>query len=260
MTTQNNPHPLTDLSGVVNDRSLEKYHTSDQSHALPLIFDSVSRVYPGGITAIENVNLTINPGEFISVVGHSGAGKTTLLKMILTEECPTSGNVFYGNIDIHDLPKREVKYYRRRIGMVFQNFRLLPQMTAFENVAFAMEAAGRSDEDIENDVPYVLDLVDLSDKIWAFPQELSGGQKQRLAIARSIVNHPEILIADEPTGNLDPVNTYEVIQLLRKVNSLGTTVILTTHNKGVVDMLKGRVITMEQGQVVRDDAHGHYVL
>lgn len=259
MTTQDTPSPLTDLPNH-SEESLREYHQSDEPHALPLVFDDVSKNYLGDIVALENINLTIDPGEFVSVVGHSGAGKTTLLKMILAEESPSTGNVFYGNLDIHDLPKRDIKYYRRRIGMVFQNFRLLPQMTAFENIAFAMEAAGKSDEEIEHDVPYVLDLVDLSDKIWAFPQELSGGQKQRLAIARSIVNHPEILIADEPTGNLDPVNTYEVIQLLRKVNSLGTTVLLTTHNKGVVDMLKGRVITMEQGQVVRDDSSGHYVL
>jgi cell division transport system ATP-binding protein len=259
MTTQDTASPLTDLPSH-EDESLKEYHASDEPHALPLVFHSVSKHYYGDIVALEDIDLTIDPGEFVSIVGHSGAGKTTLLKMILTEEVPSLGNVFYGNIDIHDLPKRDVKYYRRRIGMVFQNFRLLPQMTAFENVAFAMEAAGRTDEEIENDVPYVLDLVDLSDKIWAFPKELSGGQKQRLAIARAIVNHPEILIADEPTGNLDPVNTYEIVQLLRKVNSLGTTVILTTHNKGVVDMLKGRVITMEQGQVVRDDAEGHYIL
>lgn len=258
MTTETESKPISDPRS--DDQTLAEYHSAEDPHALPLVFDNVSKYYLGDIVALDNVNTTINPGEFVSIVGHSGAGKTTLLKMILAEDYPTSGNVFYGNIDIHDLPKRDVKYYRRRIGMVFQNFRLLPQMTAFENVAFAMEAAGRSDEDIENDVPYVLDLVDLSDKIWAFPKELSGGQKQRLAIARSIVNHPEILIADEPTGNLDPVNTYEVIQLLRKVNSLGTTVILTTHNKGVVDMLKGRVITMEQGQIVRDDPEGHYVL
>ena len=259
MTTQDSENPLTDLP-THDAETLQEYHSSDDPHAMPLVFDSVSKYYFGEIVALENVNLTVEPGEFVSIVGHSGAGKTTLLKMVLAEDYPTSGNVFYGNIDIHDLPKRDVKYFRRRIGMVFQNFRLLPQMTAFENVAFAMEAAGRTDEEIENDVPYVLDLVDLSDKIWAFPQELSGGQKQRLAIARAIVNHPEILIADEPTGNLDPVNTYEVIQLLKKVNSLGTTVILTTHNKGVVDMLKNRVITMEQGQIVRDDPEGHYVL
>jgi cell division transport system ATP-binding protein len=260
MTTQDIENPLTDLPRRDPSETLQDYHASNDSHASPLVFDSLSKYYFGEIVALEDISLTINPGEFMSIVGHSGAGKTTLLKMILAEEFPTSGNVFYGNIDIHDLPKRDIKYYRRRIGMVFQNFRLLPQMTAFENIAFAMEAAGRSDEDIDHDVPYVLDLVDLSDKIWAFPQELSGGQKQRLAIARSIVNHPEILIADEPTGNLDPVNTYEVIQLLKKVNSLGTTVILTTHNKGVVDMLKNRVITMEQGRVVRDDSEGHYVL
>ena len=230
------------------------------SDVKPLIFDSVSKYYMGDSVALKDINLTVHPQEFISIVGHSGAGKTTLLRMILAEEIPTEGSVRYGSIDIHDLPKRQVNYYRRRIGMIFQNFRLLPQRTAFENIAFAMEAAGRTDEEIESDVPYVLDLVDLSDKIWSFPHEMSGGQKQRLAIARAIVNQPEIVIADEPTGNLDPVNTYEVIQLLKKINSLGTTVILTTHNKGVVDNLKGRVVTMENGEIVRDDQEGHYVL
>jgi len=223
-------------------------------------FQSVSKVYPGDSIALDEVNLTIHPEEFVSIVGHSGAGKTTLLKMVLAEEAPSYGNVFYNGIDIHDLPRRDVMYYRRRIGMIFQNFRLLSNKTSFENIAFAMEAAGRTDEEIEADVPHVLDLVDLSEKMWNFPHELSGGQKQRLAIARAIVNQPDILIADEPTGNLDPVNTYEVIQLLRKVNELGTTVMLTTHNKGVIDTLGGRVITMERGKIARDDRHGKYVL
>lgn len=229
--------------------------------SVPLIhMDRVSKVYLGDSIVLDDVTLTIENKEFVSLVGHSGAGKTTLLKMILAEDKPTQGNVFFEATDIHALGKSQVTRYRRRIGMVFQDFRLLPNRTAYENIAFAMEAAGRDDSEIESDVPYVLDLVDLSDKIWNFPNEMSGGQKQRLAIARAIVNQPDLVIADEPTGNLDPANTYEIIQILKKINDLGTTVILTTHNKGVVDTVKGRVITMEQGKVVRDDRHGRYVL
>jgi cell division transport system ATP-binding protein len=225
-----------------------------------LHFDNVSKIYHDSSVALRDVHLTIYPEEFVSIVGHSGAGKTTLLKMILAEEQPTEGSVLFDNMPVHSLSKRDMMYYRRKIGMVFQNFRLLSNKTAFENIAFAMEAAGRSDEEIEADVPYVLELVDLSEKMWNFPEELSGGQKQRLAIARALINQPDILIADEPTGNLDPVNTYEIVQILKKVNDLGTTVLLTTHNKGVVDTLKARTITMEQGRIVRDDPDGSYVL
>jgi cell division transport system ATP-binding protein len=224
-----------------------------------LHFDNVSKMYRDESIALQDVNLTIHPEEFVSVVGHSGAGKTTLLKMILAEERPTNGRVFFQETPIHSLSSSQMTKYRRKIGMVFQNFRLLAHKTAFENIAFAMEAAGRNDEEIESDVPYVLDLVDLKEKMWNFPEELSGGQKQRLAIARAIINQPDILIADEPTGNLDPVNTYEIVQILKKINDLGTTVILTTHNKGVVDTLKSRTITMERGQIVRDDPDGSYI-
>lgn len=150
--------------------------------------------------------------------------------------------------------------YRRKFGTVFQDFRLIPNKTVFENIAFAMEAAGRSDEEIASDVPHVLELVDLGRKIWSFPQELSGGEKQRVAIARAIVNQPDVIIADEPTGNLDPVNTYEIVQILKKINDFGTTVILTTHNKGVIESIGKRVITMEKGRVVRDDKEGKYVI
>jgi cell division transport system ATP-binding protein len=150
--------------------------------------------------------------------------------------------------------------YRRRVGMVFQDFRLLPNKTAYENVAFAMEASGKTDDEIASDVPQVLDLVDLKSKMWHFPNELSGGEKQRVAIARAIVNQPDVIVADEPTGNLDPVSTYDVIQILKKINDMGTTVMLTTHNKGVIDSLKKRVITMAGGEIIRDDAQGKYVL
>ncbi|MDP2650005.1 MAG: ATP-binding cassette domain-containing protein, partial [bacterium] len=199
-------------------------------------------------------------GEFVSVVGHSGAGKSTLLKLILAEELPSEGCVFYESANIAHMSKRQISELRRRIGIVFQDFRLLPTKTVYENIAFAMEAAGQREEDIESDVPHVLDLVDLAEKAESFPKELSGGEQQRVAIARAIVNQPDVVVADEPTGNLDPISTYEVIQILKKVHDLGTTVILTTHNKGVIDSLGKRVVTMDEGRVVRDDKSGRYVL
>lgn len=227
-----------------------------------IYFDKVSKIYNGNgnSVALEDVTFSIAPGEFVSVVGHSGAGKTTLLKMLLAEDAPSKGAVFYESVDIHALPKDELNRFRRRVGTVFQDFRLLPNKTAFENIAFAMEAAGRDEGEIESDVPHVLDLVDLGDKMWNFPRELSGGERQRVAIARAIVNQPDLVIADEPTGNLDPINTYEIVQILKKINDLGTTVMLTTHNKGVVDSVGKRVITMDSGRIVRDDAKGRYVL
>lgn len=221
-------------------------------------FDKVSKDYTTSGRVLSDVNLVIEPKEFISVVGHSGAGKTTLLKILLTEENPTEGLVTVGDMNIHRLKKQEINEFRRRIGTIFQDFRLLPNKTAFENIAFAMEAAGRLDEEIASDVPHVLELVDLKDKMWNFPHELSGGEKQRVAIARAIINQPDIIIADEPTGNLDPQNTDDVIHILRKINDLGTTVILATHDKGVVDSLGRRVIVMEGGKVVRDDPQGRY--
>jgi cell division transport system ATP-binding protein len=225
-----------------------------------IYFDAVSKHYNETAPALEDITLSIAPGEFVSVVGHSGAGKTTLLKLILAEERPTSGTVYFHSENIHHLKRTHLVSYRQKIGVVFQDFRLLPNRTTFENIAFAMEAAGRSDEDIASDVPYALELVDLHDKMHHFPSELSGGERQRVAIARAIVNQPDIIIADEPTGNLDPVNTYEIVQILKKINDLGTMVILTTHNKGVIDSLGKRVITIDNGRVVRDDAHGRYVL
>lgn len=227
-----------------------------------IYFDNVSKIYNGSANsiALEDVTFSIAPGEFVSVVGHSGAGKTTLMKMLLAEDVPSKGVVFYESVDIHALPKDELNRFRRRVGTVFQDFRLLPNKTAFENIAFAMEASGRDEGEIESDVPHVLDLVDLGDKMWNFPRELSGGERQRVAIARAIVNQPDLVIADEPTGNLDPINTYEIVQILKKINDLGTTVLLTTHNKGVVDSVGKRVITMDSGKVVRDDAKGRYVL
>lgn len=225
-----------------------------------IYFDKVTKLYRDGTPALEDVTLSIAPKEFVSVVGHSGAGKTTLLKMLLAEDRPTEGAVFFESTDVHSLPKNALHHYRRRIGMVFQDFRLIPNKTAYENIAFAMEAAGRPDEEIATDVPHILDLVDLSTKSHHFPHQLSGGEQQRVAIGRALINQPDVVVADEPTGNLDPVNTFEVVEILKKVNELGTTVLITTHNKGVVDSIGKRVITMERGRVVRDDQHGHYIL
>jgi cell division transport system ATP-binding protein len=223
-------------------------------------FDKVTKIYSDDSVALENVTVKIEPKEFVSIVGHSGAGKTTFIKMILAEDRPTKGSVLFESVNVHKIKQKHMPEYRRRFGTVFQDFRLIPNKTVFENIAFAMEAAGRSDEEIASDVPHVLDLVDLGRKIWAFPRELSGGEKQRVAIARAIVNQPDVIIADEPTGNLDPVNTYEIVQILKKINDLGTTVILTTHNKGVIESIGKRVITMEKGRVVRDDKDGKYAI
>lgn len=225
-----------------------------------IYFDNVSKIYSAHSCALEGVTLSIEPKEFVSIVGHAGAGKTTMLKMILAEDAPTSGSVFFDSVDVHKIPRSKLHTLRRKMGTVFQDFRLIPNKTAYENIAFAMEASGRSDEEIAADVPHVLDLVDLADKAWSFPRELSGGERQRVAIGRAIVNQPDVLLADEPTGNLDPINTYQIVEILKRINELGTTVILTSHNKGVVDSLGKRVITMDNGRVVRDDKEGRYVL
>ena len=225
-----------------------------------IFYDKVSKVYNGGYPAVENITLGVEPGEFLSIVGHSGAGKSTLLKMLFAEIQPTAGTVFFGSREISGLTPTELRHLRRKIGTIFQDFRLLPTKNVFENIAFALEVAGKSDEDIQADVPHVLDLVGLPDKIWSFPGELSGGEQQRIAIARAIVNQPDVLIADEPTGNLDPINTHDVVEILKKINDLGTTVLLATHNKSVVDSVGRRVVVMDQGRIVRDDKQGKYAL
>jgi len=221
-----------------------------------IYFDKVTKMYDDETVALSNINLKIAPHEFVSIVGHSGAGKSTLLKLMLAEELPTEGSVFFESEDIHMMHPSDITQLRQKIGSIFQDFRLIPNKTVYENVAFAMEVLGRSDDEIAEDVPYVLQLVDLERKASNFPTQLSGGEKQRVAIARALVNQPDVLIADEPTGNLDPANTYDIVQILKKINDLGTTIILTTHNKGVIDELGRRVITLENGRVVNDDPTG----
>lgn len=225
-----------------------------------IFLDKVSKEYRTGEKGLCNVSLSIKSGEFVSIVGHSGAGKSTLLKLILGETKPTEGTIFFDSENVSKMSKKKVNKFRRKIGTIFQDFRLLPKKNVFENIAFAMEVSGRSDEEIKKDVPYVLKLVGLEGREDYFPNELSGGQKQRVAIARAIVNHPDLIIADEPTGNLDPINAHDIIEILKKINELGTTVILTTHNKDAVKSLGKRVITMDRGKVVRDQVGGNYVI
>lgn len=212
------------------------------------------------MVALQDISFTVEPKEFVSLIGQSGAGKTTLLKLLLAEEKPTEGSVFFESINLNEVSRSKLPQLRRRIGVVFQEFRLLPNKTTFENIAFAMEAAGRTTEEINTDVPHVLELVDLVEKASHFPHELSGGERQRVAIARAIINQPDVILADEPTGNLDPLNTWEIIRILKKINELGTTIILATHNKSIIDSLGRRVITLEKGKIVRDDKEGRYVL
>jgi cell division transport system ATP-binding protein len=223
-------------------------------------FEKVSKIYMDGSVALDDVSFEIEDGEFVSLVGHSGAGKTTVVKLLLGEEKPSHGKVFFEGENVAKLNSKQIISLRKRVGVVFQDYRLLPNKTAYENIAFAMEAVGKSDEEIASDVPHVLELVDLTDRMNHFPRQMSGGERQRLAIARAIINQPEVVIADEPTGNLDPVNTYEVIQILKKINDLGTTIILTTHDKDVVDNIHKRVITLQKGAVIRDVKQGKYIL
>lgn len=224
-----------------------------------IIFEKVSKVYPSKV-ALEGVNLTINSKEFVTIVGQSGAGKSTLLKLLIAEELPSEGRVLMDEIDIATLKASELPFLRRKIGAIFQDFKLLSNKTVFENVSFALEVAGKAQEDINETVPQVLELVGLNNRLDVFPHQLSGGEKQRVAIARALVLRPDIIVADEPTGNLDPLNTWDVIRLLVKINELGTTVILATHNREIVNTLSKRVISIDKGKIVRDEENGRYIL
>lgn len=225
-----------------------------------ILYDKVTKLYNSHVTALEDINLTINKGEFVTIVGQSGAGKSTLLKLLIAEEAATSGNVYFEKIIVNKLKRSYLPIYRRRIGMVFQDFKLLAKKTVFENVAFAMEVAGYPPSAIKKDVPEILDIVGIKDKNNSFPKELSGGEMQRVAIARALVHRPPVLVADEPTGNLDLINSWDIIRLLIKINELGTTVILATHNREIVNSLNKRVVTIDKGRVVRDQEHGKYMI
>ncbi len=225
-----------------------------------IAFQNVSKIYGDHSAALEDIGFQVGPGEFVSLVGRSGAGKSTIIRLLIGEEKPSKGRVFFGQYEVNKLRDKELPAFRRHIGVVFQDFRLLPTKNAYENVAFALEVAGRSQREIGELVPQVLDMVGLSDKMNNFPSELSGGEKQRVAIARAMVHRPEVIIADEPTGNLDPLHTTEIINLLIKINELGTTLILATHNKDIVNALGKRVITLDKGRLIRDEERGKYIL
>jgi len=220
-------------------------------------FRNVTKKY-GDVTAVNKVNLHIAPKEFVSIVGQSGTGKTTLIKMLTAEERASSGRIVLGDWDITDIRQAEIPYLRRQIGTIFQDFKLFPKKTLYENVAFALHVCGISNKKIESVVPKILEIVGLKDKIQRYPYQISGGEAQRVAIARALIHKPKILIADEPTGNLDSINTKEIIDLLLKINELGTTVLLVTHNKDVVNSLHKRVVTLEDGKIVNDQTKGRY--
>ncbi len=225
-----------------------------------ITLEHVFKVFPPDVHCLRDVSLHIMSGEFVSIVGQSGAGKTTLAKLIIAEERPTRGLIRIGDWDITRISRRDIPFLRRQIGMVFQDFKLLPQKTVYENVAFALEVAGVSTRRIREVVPQVLRIVGLEEKLRRFPQQLSGGEQQRVVIARALVHRPKLLMADEPTGNLDTINTREIIDLLEKINAFGTTVVLVTHNREVVNALRRRVITLADGRVVSDQRAGKYLL
>jgi cell division transport system ATP-binding protein len=227
-------------------------------------FQNVTKIYETKnkqkVFALKNVSFEIKKGEFVLIVGRSGAGKTTLLKLIFAEEKPTEGKIFFEGKDITKMKDGEISKLRREIGFVFQDYKLLPTKTAFENLAYVMEVIGFSDDEIKNDIPKVLEIVGLNEKAESFPRELSAGEKQRLSIARALVPRPKIILADEPTGNLDPYNTLDILKIFQKIHEMGTTIVLATHNKEIVDILQKRVITLEKGEIVRDEEKGKFVL
>jgi cell division transport system ATP-binding protein len=225
-----------------------------------ITFKNVTKFYPPNVHALKHVNLNIKAGEFVSIVGHSGAGKSTLAKLLIAEEKPTHGEIFVGDWETSRIARGAVPMLRRQIGVVFQDFKLLPQKTVYENVAFALEVCGEPHKRIHEVVPAMLKLVKLEDKTHRYPKQISGGEQQRAVIARALVHRPKILLADEPTGNLDAIHTREIIDLLLKINEFGTTIMLVTHNREIVNSLRKRVITLEQGMVVSDKEAGKYLI
>lgn len=223
-------------------------------------FQNITKIYSPNTIALEDVSFEVKPKEFICLVGRSGAGKTTLLKLLLAEEKPTSGRIFFDNQDIQKIKPGHLPELRRKIGAVFQDYKLLPSKTAYENIAYTMEVIGASDLEIARDVTEVLDIVGLTGRAHNFPAQLSGGERQRLAIARALVHRPEVILADEPTGNLDPYHALDIIRLLLKINEFGTTIILSTHNREIINSLGKRVISLHEGKIIRDEQIGRFIL
>ncbi len=225
-------------------------------------FKSVSKIYPVNsehTVALENITFSVNQQEFISLAGQSGAGKTTLLRLLLKEEDPTRGEIIVKDQKLSKIKNRDLPSYRRKIGAVFQDFKLIPNKTAYENIAFAMEAAGKTDEEIKKDIPDILTIIGLSERAHHFPRQLSGGEQQRVAIGRALAHQPLILVADEPTGNLDPLHTWDIVRLLFKINEMGTTVILATHDREIINNIGKRVVTLDKGRLIKDEEKGRYL-
>lgn len=231
-----------------------------------IIFNNLTKVYDArsngakNVVALDGVSFTVQPGEFLSVVGRSGAGKTTLFRLMLVEEKPTQGSILFRDQNIHKLNQGNLNRLRRNIGAVFQDYKLLPNMTVRDNIAYVMKVIGASNAEIEHDVPRILEIVELEDRAKNYPTELSGGERQRVAIARALIHRPEIVLADEPTGNLDPYHTLDILKLLMKINEMGTTVVLATHNREIVNKLHRRVVTLEKGKLIRDEEKGRFSL
>jgi cell division transport system ATP-binding protein len=225
-----------------------------------IYFDNVTKVFSNNCVALSDVSFGISEGEFVSLVGKSGAGKSTLLRLLLAEEKSTKGNIIFEDINVSKMSPSYLPYYRRRMGVVYQDYKLLPQKTVFENVAFALEILGKSDSEVKRIVPQSLELVGITEKENNLPGELSGGEQQRVTLARAIISQPKVLLADEPTGNLDVFTTKEIVKLFLKINQLGTAVILATHNREVVNAIQKRVIVLEKGKVTRDEQKGRYYL
>lgn len=242
------------------EKAQEKKPAKESFDEPVIEFKNVTKIYQKNIKVLNSIAFSILPGEFISLVGPSGAGKSTLIKLLTCEEKPTSGEVKVAGRNISNLKRKELPYYRRKVGTIFQDFKLLPKKTVYENIAFALEVADMPTAEICERVPQIIEIVGLGSRANAFSEELSGGEKQRVSIARAIVHKPKLLIADEPTGNLDPVSTWEIIELLFKINRQGTIVLLATHDREVVDALERRVITLRDGKIISDQAKGKYIL
>lgn len=225
-----------------------------------ITFQKVTKIYNTKTVALDDVSFHVNRGEFASIIGRSGAGKTTLLKLLTAEERPTRGRVLFEEYNVHKIKDSSLYRHRRCIGTIFQDYKLLPSKTVYENIAYVMEVMGADNSDIERDIPQVLDIVGLLDKKENSPRELSGGEKQRVAIARALIHRPQLIIADEPAGNLDPYHTREIIHLLLKINQMGTTVLLSTHDKEIINSLGARVLTLEEGKLIRDEERGRFML
>ncbi len=223
-------------------------------------FENVSKFFSEDIPVLENINLFIGENEFVSIVGASGAGKSTLLKLIYAEEQPTFGKVYFNERDISTIKKKHLPYFRRNFGTVFQDFKLLDYKTVFENISYALEVAGETAESINEKVPEILDIVGLTDKLAKYPRQLSGGEQQKVSLARALIHNPLVIIADEPTGNLDPKSSLDIVKLLLKINELGTTVILASHDKEIINEVNRRVVTMDKGRIVGDQKKGKYVI